>query len=135
MAFIRPVLEHHDPGVILAEADLVLGKDHSPRELPAKGAFVERLVQDREIRSRERDRDRRTGPEVPCAADDLPRVAFSDVHLAHAEPVGVRVRRRLEHAADEEAAEISSVSATPASITRSTSSATRSRAGTRSRRR
>ena len=104
---LRPVLEHHDPGVILAEADLVLGEDHSPRELPAKGAFVERLVQDREIRSRERDRDRRTGLEVPCAADDLPRVAFSDVHLAHAEPVGVRVRRRLEHAADEEAAEIS----------------------------
>ena len=57
-------------------------------------------------RAGERDRDRRAGLEVPGAADDLARVALPHVDLADAQPVGVRVRADLEHAADEEAADV-----------------------------
>ena len=57
-------------------------------------------------RAGQRDGDRRAGLEVPRAADDLARVALPHVDLADAEPVGVRVRVDLEHAADEEAAEV-----------------------------
>ena len=105
-ARLEPVGEHHDPRVVVAEPDLVLGEDHPARGLAAKLALVERLVEDRQERAGKRDRDRRARLEVPGAAHDLPRVALPHVDLADAQPVGVRVRLDLEHAADEEAAEV-----------------------------
>ena len=98
--------QRHDPRVVVAEADLVLGEDHPARGLAPELALVERLVEDRQEGTGERDGDGRTRLEVPRAADDLPRVALPHVHLAHAQPVGVRVRADLEDAPDEEAAEI-----------------------------
>ena len=105
-ARLEAVRQHHDPGVVVAEADLVLGEDHPARGLAAELALVERLVEDRQKRTGQRNRDRRAGLEVPGAADDLPRVALPHVDLADAQPVGVRVRVDLEHAADEEAADV-----------------------------
>ena len=98
--------EHHDPRVVVAEPDLVLGEDHPARGLPAELALVERLVEDRQVGARQRHRDGRARLEVPRAADDLARVALPHVDLAHAQPVGVRMRVDLEDAADEEAAEV-----------------------------
>ena len=98
--------QHHDPRVVVAEPDLVLGQDHPARGLAAKLALVERLVEDREERTGQRDRDGRAGLEVPGAADDLAGIALPHVDLADAESVGVRVRVDREHAADQEAAEI-----------------------------
>ena len=92
--------------MVVAEADLVLGEDHPARGLAAELALVERLVEDRQERAGQRDRDGRAGLEVPRAADDLARVALPHVDLAHAQPVGVRMRLDLEHAADEEAADV-----------------------------
>jgi hypothetical protein len=92
--------------VVLAEPDLVLGQDHPARGLTAELALVERHVEDREVRARKRDGDRRARLEVPRAAHDLARVAFADVDLADAEAIGVRVRAHLEDAADAEAVEV-----------------------------
>ena len=88
------VREHHDPRVVVAEADLVLGEDHPARRLPSKLALVERLVEDRQERAGQRDRDGRARLEVPRAADDLARVTLPHVDLAHTQPVGVRMRAR-----------------------------------------
>ena len=96
----------HDPGVIVPEADLVLGEDHPARGLPAELALVERLVEDRQERTGQTDRDRRARLEVPRAADDLARVSLPHVDLAELELVGVRMLVDLEHAADEEATEV-----------------------------
>ena len=92
--------------MVVSEADLVLGEDHPARRLPAQLALVERLVEDRQEGTRQRDRDRRARLEVPRAADDLARVPLPHVDLAHAQPVGIRVRLDREHAADEEATEV-----------------------------
>ena len=98
--------QHHDPRVVVPEPDLVLGQDHPARGLASKLALVERLVEDREERTGQRDRDGRAGLEVPRATDDLAGVALSHVDLADAEPVGVRVRVDGEHAAHQEPAEV-----------------------------
>ena len=103
---LRPVGEHHDPRVVVAETDLVLGEDHPARGLAAELALVQRQVEDREVGTRQRDRDRRSRLEVPGAAHDLARVPFPDIHLADPEAIGVRVRADLEDAADEEPAEV-----------------------------
>ena len=87
-------------------SDLVLGEDHPARGLAAKLALVERLVEDRQERTGQRDRDRRARLEVPCAADDLTCTSLPHVDLTDAQPVGVRVRIHCEHASDEEAAEV-----------------------------
>ena len=39
--------QHHDPGVVVSEPDLVLGEDHPARRLTAQLTLVERLVEDR----------------------------------------------------------------------------------------
>ena len=57
-AGLEAVRQQHDPGVVVAEADLVLGEDHPPRSLAPELALVERHVEDREVRAGERDRDR-----------------------------------------------------------------------------
>jgi hypothetical protein len=105
-AGVRPLGQDHDPGVVLAETDLVLGQDHPAGGLTAQLALVERHVEDRQVRARKRDRDRRARLEVPCAAHDLTRVPLPHVDLADAEAIGVRVCAHLEHAADEEAVEV-----------------------------
>ena len=97
--------QHHDPRVVRAELDLVLGEDHPVRELAANLALLE-LEAAGENRARERDRDRRAGAEVPGAADDLARLALPHVHPAELQPVRVRVLLRLEHLADAEEAEV-----------------------------
>ena len=105
-AGLELVGKHDDPGVVLAQADLVLGQDHPPRVLAAQFALVEGCVQDRQQRSRKRDRDRCADLEVPGAAHDLAHVALCHIDLTDAQPVSVRVRLHREHLADEEAAEI-----------------------------
>ncbi len=97
---LGPVGKHHDSGVILPETDLVLGEDHPARLLPTELAFVERLVEDREVGARQRDGNGGVGLEVPGAADDLSRVALPHVDLADAQPVRVGMRPDLEHAPD-----------------------------------
>ncbi len=103
---LGPFREHHDPCVVVPEADLVLGEDHPARCLPAQLALVQRLVEDRQEGTGQSDCDGRTRLEVPRAADDLARIPLPHVDLAHAQSIGVRVRVDREHAADEEAAEV-----------------------------
>ena len=98
--------EQHDPRVVGPEAHFVLGEDHPAGGLPAELALVERLVEDRQERTWQRDRDSRPGLEVPRPADDLTSVTLPHVDLADTEPVGVRVCVDGEHAADEEPAEV-----------------------------
>ncbi len=98
--------EHHDPGVVVSEADLVLGQDHPAGRLAAELALVQRLIEDRQECAGQRDGDGRPGLEVPGAADDLARISLPHVDLAHAQPVGVRVRVDREHTAHEEAADV-----------------------------
>ena len=114
--------EHHDPGVVVSEADLVLGQDHPARRLTAELALVQRLVEDREERTRERDRNGRTGLEVPRAADDLARVSLPHVDLADAEPIGVRMLSTSRTRPTRKRPMLPSTSGTPTSSTRSTSS-------------
>ena len=95
-ARLERVVEHHDPVVIGAEVDLVLGEDHPLRHLAAELAALERQPV-RQRRARQRDRDLRARAEVPGAADDLIRLALADVDLRQLQPVGVRMLVRLEH--------------------------------------
>ena len=88
---LDPVREHHDPGVIGAEPDLVLGQDHPARELAAERPLVERRREARQEDAGKPDRDRRADAEVPGAADDLTRLTLPHVDLAELELVGVRV--------------------------------------------
>ena len=90
------------PAWSVAELELALGEDHSPRDLPAQLCLAERGIGSGEPRARKRDRDGGAGTEVPGAADDLARLPLSDVHLAELEPVRIRVLARLEDLADEE---------------------------------
>ncbi len=105
-ARLEPVGQEHDPRVVVAEPDLVLGKDHPARGLAAQLPLVEGLVEDRQVRTGQRDGDRCAGLEVPRATHDLPRVALSHVDLAHPQPIGVPVGADLEDAAHEEAAHV-----------------------------
>jgi len=91
--------------VVGSELDLVLGEDHPVRELAAHLPLLE-LQAAREHRARERDGDRGALAEVPGAADDLPRLALTDVHPTELEPVGVRVLGGLQHLAHAEEAEV-----------------------------
>ena len=91
--------------MVRAERDLVLGQDHPVGELAAHLALLE-LEAVRKTRTRQGNRDRRTGTEVPGSADDLPRVALPHVDVAELEPVGVRMLLGLEYAPDEEAGEV-----------------------------
>ena len=80
----------------------IIPRDGWPRSSRSSSGSVE----DREERTRQRHRDGRARLEVPRAADDLTSIALPHVDLAHAQPIGVRVRADLEHAADEEAPEV-----------------------------
>ena len=100
--------EQHDPGVVAAEADLVLGQDHPVGDLAAHLAPLE-LEPVREHGAGERDTDGRADAEVPGAADDRARLALADVDLGDLEPVGVRVLLGLDDAADPEQAEVAAL--------------------------
>ena len=103
---LDPVGEDHDPGVVGAEADLVLGEDHPARQLAAQRALVERAREARQEHAREADRDGGADAEVPGAADDLPRLALPHVDLAELELVGVRVLVGGDHLADAQVGEV-----------------------------
>ena len=103
---LEPVLEHHDPAVVVAELELALGEDHPARGLAAELRLAERLLRAGQQRAGQRDGDGRAGAEVPGAADDLARLALADVDAAELQPVGVRVLAGLDDVPDEEAAEV-----------------------------
>jgi len=92
------------PGVVGADPELVLGEDH-PVGLDAPQL---RLPERRAVRhhgARPRDRDGLPGGDVRSAADDRRRRCLADVDHVDRQPVGVRVRLGLEHAADHEVLE------------------------------
>jgi hypothetical protein len=93
--------EHHDPVVVGADRQLVLGEDHAvgldaaqlgPLELGPVGHH----------RAGESDGHRLAVRHVGRAANDLARLAVADVDHADAEAIGVRVALGGEHAADDE---------------------------------
>ncbi len=90
-AGLDPVGQHHDPGVVGAEADLVLGENHPARELAAQRPLVERCREARQQHARQADGDGGTDAEVPGAADDLARLPLPHVDLAELQLVGIRV--------------------------------------------
>ena len=96
---VERVVEHHDPVVVGAEVDLVLGEDHPLGHFAAQLAPLERQPV-RQGRAGKRDRDFRARAEVPGAADDLVRLVLADVDLRQLQPVRVRMLLRLEHDAD-----------------------------------
>ena len=100
--------EQHDPVVIGAEIDLVLGEDHPLRHLTAQLAPLERETV-RQRGARKRDRDLRARAEVPRTADDLVGLGLADVDLAELQAVGVRMLLRLEHVPDAEEPEVAAV--------------------------
>ena len=87
---LDPVGEEHDPGMVGAEPDLVLGEDHPARDLAAQRALVERRREAGQEHAGEADGDGGADAEVPGAADDLARLALPHVDLAELELVGVR---------------------------------------------
>ncbi len=97
-------VEHHDPVVVGADRELVLGEDH-PVGLDAAqlGPLEPRAVG--HDRPGSCDRDDLAGSHVRGAADDLAHVAVADLDRADREPVGVRVALGAQHAADREVLE------------------------------
>ena len=95
------VREDHDPGVVLADPDLVLGEDHSVGDhapelrLGEHGAVGHRGA-------RAGDGDRLTSGHIRRAADDRPRGPRPVLHLADREPVGVRMRLGRDDLANDE---------------------------------
>jgi len=109
-ARLERVVEHHDPVVVGAEVDLVLGEDHPLRDLAAELAAVEGQPV-RERRTGQCDGDLRAGAEVPRAADDLVRAVLADVHLRQLQTVRVRMLAGLEHVPDAEAGDVGGAAA------------------------
>ena len=100
--------EQHDPGVVAAEADLVLGQDHPVGDEAAHLAAAQ-LEPVRQPRPRQRDGDGGAGAEVPGAADDRARLALADVDLRDLETVGVRVLLGLDDLPDLEEVEVAAL--------------------------
>ena len=88
----RPQLgvEHHDPVVVGADRDLVLGQDHPVRLDAAQLGLLE-LRAVGHHRAGLGDGDDLAGGDVRRAADDLALVAGADVDRADGQAVGVRV--------------------------------------------
>ena len=76
-------VEHHDPVVVLADADLVLGQDHPARLHAAQLRLAERRAVGHD-RARQRHRHRLPGGDVGRAADDRLRLVAAHVDLADA---------------------------------------------------
>ena len=98
------VVEDHDPRVLGADRELVLGQDH-PVGLHAAQLGHAELGAVGHHRARARDGDGLPRGDVGRAADDLLRAAVADVDHAHLQAVGVGVPAGLEHRADDEALE------------------------------
>ncbi len=78
------IVEHHDPVVVGADRELVLGQDHPVRALAAELGHLQ-LGAVGHDRPRLGHRDRLAGGDVGRAADDLGRLgAVAGVHLADA---------------------------------------------------
>ena len=97
-------VEHHDPVVVGADRDLVLGQDH-PRGLDAAQLRPSQLRAVGHHGARLGHRDDLAGGHVRRPAHDRALVAGPDVDRADGQPVGVRVAFGAEHAADEEVLE------------------------------
>ena len=97
------VVEQHDPAVVGAELDLVLGEDHPVGDLAAELARARAAARSAATAPGSATRDRGAGAEVPGAADDLAGLGLADVDAAELQPVGVRVLLGLEHPPDAEA--------------------------------
>ncbi len=93
--------EHHDPVMVLADADLVLGEDHPGRRHPAQLGLAERAAVGHH-RTRQRHGHGLTRRHVGRAGHDRLRLAAPDVHCVDVEPVGVRVLPGCEDTAREE---------------------------------
>ena len=93
--------QDHDPVVLGADRDLVLGQDHPARLLAAQLGLLElgAVGHDRAGRG---DRDGLAGRDVGRAADDLVRLALADVDRADGQPVGVRMALGAQDLADPE---------------------------------
>src|SRR5581483_5434454 len=89
-----------------AELELALGEDHPLRRLAAQLALLDAQLAARHQPARRHDGDGGAGAEVPRAADDRARLAVADVDLRQLQLVGVRMRDRLEHLADDEVVEV-----------------------------
>ncbi len=105
-ARLDPVRQHHDPGVVGTEADLVLGEDHPARHLAAQRALVERAREPGQQHAGQAHRHGRAGTEVPGAADDLARLRLAHVDLAELQLVGIRVLHRLDDLAHAQEREV-----------------------------
>ena len=97
-------VEHHDPVVVGADRDLVLGQDHPVRLDAAELGLLQARAVGHD-RARLGDRHDLPGRDVRGAAHDLALVAGADVDRADGQPVGVRVLLGGEDAADEEVLE------------------------------
>ena len=95
------VAEDQDARVLVGELELALGEDHAVRQRAAQLRALE-LASVRQTQTRECDRDRVAGPEVPGAAHDLAGLRPSRVDLAELEAVGVRMLAGLEHEAGDD---------------------------------
>ncbi len=94
------LVEDHDPVVVRADLDLVLGQDHAVGLLPAELGLLQPHPAGHH-RAGRGDRDGLAGRDVRRAADDLLRLAVAEVDEADAQAVGVRMllgREDLAHA-------------------------------------
>ena len=98
-------VQQHDPAVVGAQLDLVLGEDHPVRDLAAHLAPLEPQPV-RQRRAGQRNGDRRTRAEVPGTAHDRARLALPDVHRRQLQAVRVGMLLRFEHLADNEPLEV-----------------------------
>ena len=99
----QPVgLQDHDPGVVGADLELVLGEDHPLGDLAAQLGLLE-LDPARHDRAGPRDGDRLAGGDVRRAAHDVGGLVLADVDGADLQTVGVGMLLGGEHAADDEA--------------------------------
>ena len=92
--------------MVLSQLQLALREDHPVGDLTAQLAPLDRELTAGHHAARNDDGDRRTGAEVPRAADDRPRLNFADVDLRQLQLVGVRMLASLEHLADDEVLEV-----------------------------
>jgi hypothetical protein len=96
--------QDHDPGVLGADGDLVLGEDH-PVGLHAAQLRAAELGPVGHDRARRGDGHDLPRGDVGSAADDRPRVAVADRDRADGQPVGVWVALGRQHSPDAEVLE------------------------------
>ena len=100
------VRQHHDAGMVRAEPDLVLGKDHPARYLSPQRPLVERRREAGQQDAGQAHGDGCADTEVPRAAHDLAWLALPHVDLAELELVGVRVLVGRDDLADPQIREV-----------------------------